>query len=240
MASWFRIRRNTELSLLYYLETNFAADWSEVTVLKSFKQVYSKNVSLPVVCVSLISNVPERREIGSSIYDGNYILSVDIFATSEGQRLDLADYLLSKVSDGWIHYDHSHPSGDNSTLERSSNGRDTVTGIVTDTRIDPTETIDEKDKYRHNLTIRVKANVGTVTEEATQLMGTAFSFTATAGQTEFTLASSPVDNDSIIWLAINGITQDIESGDYSLSGRTLTVNVTLEDGDKVFGEYYAQ
>jgi hypothetical protein len=239
VSSYFRERRNTELSLLYYLTTNFAADWSEVTVLRSFKQVYAKNIALPVICVSLFSNVPEKREIGSTTYDARYIISIDIFATSEGQRLDLSDYVLSKLPAGWIHYDHSHPSGDNSTLERSANGRDTLVGIINDAQINPTDTIDEKDRHRHTITIRVKPNLSTVTEGITSLMGTAFSFTATAGQTQFTLASSPTDNDSIMWLAINGIVQDIESGDYSLSGRTLTVNIALSAGDKVFGEYYA-
>lgn len=156
MASYFRESRNIELSLLYYLETNLGADWSGVTVEKSFKKVYAKDVSLPIVCCSLIDTASTRQEVGSTTLDNRYLLRIDIFATSDAQRLDLADYIKDKIKDGWVHYDHSHTVGDKTSLELSPNGRDYVTNFITDAKIEFGDSSDVKDNHRHNITVRVR------------------------------------------------------------------------------------
>ena len=159
MASYFRTSRNVELSLLYYLDTNLATDWAGTTVEKSFKQVYTKNISLPVVCIRLSDTNSVRKEVGNTTLEDRYLLIIDIFATSDGMRLDMADYIKGKLSTGWVHYSHSHASGDNTTLSRTANGRDTVTEWLTDARIDFTGDIDEKDKFRHNISIRARHSI---------------------------------------------------------------------------------
>ena len=108
MASYFQQNRNVELSTLYYLETNLATDWSDVTVVKTFKQVYAKNINLPIVCLRLADTASKRLEIGSKTLDDIYLIIIDIFANSDGMRLDLAYYIKDKLKDGWVHYDHSH------------------------------------------------------------------------------------------------------------------------------------
>lgn len=156
MPSYFRPTRNVELSTLYYIETNLNADWPGITTLKTFADVYAKDVNLPIVCVRLDDTATTLVEVGSTTLDNRYLIIVDLFCRSDGQRLDLADYLKDKLRLGWIHYDHSHVSGDNTSLSRIANGRDSVTEWVTDSKINIGETVDTKDKFRHNISVRVK------------------------------------------------------------------------------------
>jgi len=154
--SYFRESRNIELSLLSFLETNLNEDWSGITTVKTFKKAYSDDTSLPIVCVRLSDTNTTRREIGSTTLENRYLLIIDIFARSDAQRLDLSDYIKDKLKDGWVHYDHSHVSGDNTSLEQTANGRDFVTDFVMDARVDFGEATDEKDKYRQTISIRVR------------------------------------------------------------------------------------
>lgn len=154
--SYFRTTRNVELSLLYHLDINLSVDWSGTTVCRTFKEVYAKDVALPIVCVRLSDTNTVFREIGATTLENRYLIILDIFARSDGQRLDIADYIKDKLKDGWVHYEHSHASGDNTSLSRSANGRDNVVDWVTDAEITTGENADAKDRFRHNISIRVR------------------------------------------------------------------------------------
>ena len=156
MSISFRGSRNVELSLLKYLEDSFASDWSNVSVVKLFKNVYAKEVTLPVICARLVETSTTRLEIGSTTLDNRYLLAIDIFATSDAQRMDLADYLKDKVKNGWVHYNHSHASGNPKELERVANGRDFITEFITDSKMDFGDSASEKDRYRQNMTFLVR------------------------------------------------------------------------------------
>jgi len=158
MGSYFSKDRNVELSALKYVEDQIDASWTGIETVKTFKQVYATGTELPVVCVRLADTENVRLEIGSNTLEERYLLIVDIFARSDAQRLDLAAYIKDKLKDGWVHYDHSHVSGDKSSLSLSANGREYVTDWTTDARIDVGDTTDEKDKYRHNLSVRVRTS----------------------------------------------------------------------------------
>jgi hypothetical protein len=154
--SYFTETRNVELSCLFYLETNLNSDWSGTTILKTFSQVYHKDTALPIVCVRLADTASTRLEVGADTLDNRYLLIIDLFARSESQRLDMADYIKNKLKSGWVHYDHAHSSGSSEVLTRDANGRDMVTEFVTDSRIDVGETMEAKDQHRHNISIRVR------------------------------------------------------------------------------------
>jgi hypothetical protein len=62
-----------------------------------------------------------------------------------------------------------------------------------------------------------------------------FTFTATQGQTVFTLPSTPVDPMILVW--INGVGQNMAAGDYTVSGKTITLSEGVDAGDKIFGVY---
>ena len=65
----FSERRNMELSFLNYITTQINASWQGVTVVKTFKQVFAKNVELPVICVEQDNVNSVRREVGSTSAD---------------------------------------------------------------------------------------------------------------------------------------------------------------------------
>jgi hypothetical protein len=156
MASYFRESRNVELSLLDYLTTSFTSDWSGITTLKTFNDVYAKDINIPIVCVRLSQTTTARLEIGDDTLDNKYLLIIDVFARSDAQRLDLSDYIKDKLKEGWIHYDHSHASGDNTTLEKTANGRDYVFEFISDSKIDVIGSTDEKDRYRQTISVSVR------------------------------------------------------------------------------------
>jgi len=156
MTSYFRESRNVELSVLYYLETCYNSDWTGITVVKTFNSAYLDTNTLPIVCIRLASTMTNRLEIGTTTLNNRYNIIIDIFATSDAQRLDLSDYTKDKLKDGWVHYDHSHVSGDNTTLDRVANGRDFVTAFISDTKLDFGTSADVKDKYRQNIYVQVR------------------------------------------------------------------------------------
>lgn len=160
MSTPFREPRNVELSLNYYLETNLTADWPGTNVIKTFAQVYDKDVSLPVVCVRLADIQTTRREVGSTTLENRYLIILDLFVTSDGMRLDLADYIKDKLKDGWVNYEHSHASGNNIVLLRNPNGRDFIVDFLTDSRLDFGETGSSKDKFRQTISFLVRHQDG--------------------------------------------------------------------------------
>lgn len=154
MPEYFQEFRNVELSTLYYLEQNLNTDWPGTTTVKTFKEIYHKDIDLPIVCAILDDTASDKREVGSTTLDHSHLLVIDIFSRSNGQRLDMANYITDKLALGWIHYDHSQASGGG--FDRVENGRDMVTSFISNQKIDVGESVDTKDKYRHRITIRVR------------------------------------------------------------------------------------
>jgi hypothetical protein len=65
-----------------------------------------------------------------------------------------------------------------------------------------------------------------------------FSFTASSpDQTDFDLVTEPA---SIALLSINGVMQNEEAGDFSVSGSVITLDEGVDVGDTIFGVYAAQ
>lgn len=154
MGVYFSKDRNVELSTIYYLEQQINANWSGVSIVKSFTKAYDK--PLPVVCIQLSDVVRGRLEIGSTTFDNTYGITIDIFAKSDGQRLDLAAFIIDKLKGTWPYYEHSHPSGDNSTLERVENGKIQLLAVTDDRKVEVGPNPEQKDKFRHFISILVK------------------------------------------------------------------------------------
>ena len=154
--SYFTTARNVELSLLDYLETEINRSWSGITIVKTFNQAYSKDTDLPIVCARLLDQTSTRLEIGSDTLDNRYGLVIDIFATSDGQRIDLADFILDKLKDGWIYHIFSQTSGSPTTLDTTPSGRCRVMSFIDNRRVDLGDNVDKKDRHRHTLSILVR------------------------------------------------------------------------------------
>jgi len=156
MATYFGEYRNIELSTLAHFETQLGSDWSNVSVEKTWKRVYSADVSLPIVCIRLGSSEIARLEIGSTTLEPRHMIIIDIFATSDAQRLDLANYVTTKLKDGWVYNAYAHVSGDKSQLTETADGRIFVTTWITNDKVDFGDTTEVKDRYRHTISIAVR------------------------------------------------------------------------------------
>lgn len=153
---YFRQNRNVELSTIFYLETSIKTDWNNVVVVKSFANAYTS--TLPVVAIELSSTDNNRREIGGTTLLKDYVIDINIFCTSAGQRIDLADYITDKLKDCWTYYLHSQTSGSPQTLTRVADGTIFVTDYITDNKLDFGENVDVTDKWRHLISVSVRKN----------------------------------------------------------------------------------
>jgi hypothetical protein len=152
--SAFSTSRNIELSTIRYIETSIAADWTGITVTKSFSSAYK--ASLPVVAIELSTVNNDRKEIGSTEIVKECIINIDIFATSSGLRIDLADYIVNKLKDQFPYYIHSQTSGSPETLSRVVDGNVIVRDFISDTKLNFGEQADIYDRNRHFLSIAVR------------------------------------------------------------------------------------
>lgn len=84
--------------------------------------------------------------------------------------------------------------------------------------------------------IRTSGIVRVVSPKASPLSIQTFTFTATQGQTVFTLPSTPV-TDGLFIVSINAGPQDQEDGDFTVVGTTLTLAEGVDLNDKVYGLY---
>jgi len=153
MSPYFSKSRNIELSTIYYFETQIAASWAGINVVKSFAQVSS--VALPVVCIRLLDTISVKKEIGNTAFQNTHGIIIDIFAKSDGQRIDLADFILSKLETNWTYYIHSHTSGNPAVLDRVADGKVNLLSITVNRRIDFTENVEEQDRFRHVISFLV-------------------------------------------------------------------------------------
>ena len=159
MASYFRESRNVELSTLEYLETELLASWSSVTVVKTFKSAYSATVKLPIICVRLSDSDITRREIGNTALDTIFTVLIDVFAKSDAQRLDLADFLNQTLKDSWDYKEYSHVSGNNKQIIGTPNGKCFVSTWGANRKIDTFNNDEVKDRYRHLITLDIRKNM---------------------------------------------------------------------------------
>ncbi len=153
----YRISRNIEASIIQFLQTKLAEDgWTNINVEKTFKRVYSTEVTVPVICIRVGNTEHEFVEIGTNSTLRNPLILIDIFASSDGQRLDLKDYIVSILKHGCIYYEYIIDS--NGEIEsKTQNGKIKVIGIsdtIVDLNIDK-DTLDPKDRYRHLISLNI-------------------------------------------------------------------------------------
>ena len=129
MATTYRITRNIEASFIDFITFSVNTDWSGINVEKTFARVY--DLELPTICVR------------------------DVFCKSDGQRLDLKDYLIEKLKGGIVYYDYIIANGAIQT--KTANGRIRVMSID-DTPVDfdmDKDKLDVHDRYRHLLSLTI-------------------------------------------------------------------------------------
>jgi len=152
-VGYFSESRNVEISTFEYLKTQIDANWSNINTVKSFIQAY-KTV-LPVVCIRLTDIHTDRKEVGATTLRNSYTIVIDIFARSDGQRMDLAYFILDALKGVWTYNTYAQTSGAPSSLTATATDKLYVNYFNENTKLDFGEDIDKYDKYRHIISITV-------------------------------------------------------------------------------------
>ncbi len=149
----YRISRNIEASIIDKIKTDVVTDWStfNIRVEKSFAQVYEG--ALPCICLNVQSVDPTRLEIGSKTWLKYFDVTVRIFATSDGLRLDLADYFTDEFEDDIDYYVYTITNG--AVSSKVLSGKIVILSISRNEKeFQNSENIEKEDKCRHLITFR--------------------------------------------------------------------------------------
>ena len=158
----YKQSRNLEASLIDFVTTELAnaiPPWTYVSTEKTFARVYDAEISgtnnKAIVCIRTSDTKHDKVEIGSDSTTRGVLVFIDIFASNNGQKLDLKDFLVSKLKLGCIYYEYITSGG--AVQSKTANGRIRVLSIV-DTPIDfnvVKENLDIHDRHRVLITMRI-------------------------------------------------------------------------------------
>lgn len=154
MGRYFSVKRNVELSVVQHIQDQTASAWDNITVVKAFLKAYS--TTLPVISVRMLDTQSFRREVGSNSLRQRFTFIVDIFASSDGMRLDLADFIVDIIKDGCKYYSYSHNSASREILDKDEMGRITLISFDSDSRVEINSEASEHDKFRHSITFTME------------------------------------------------------------------------------------
>jgi hypothetical protein len=149
----FQPTRNIEASLVDYLQTEIDKSWSNISVIVGFEEAYSE--AMPIVAVFAQNTNYDPIEIGNTTLQRNVLINVNIFATGEGQRLDLKDYIVKELYSGCPYYKYTISNG--SIESKTEYGNMTFLNI-SDRPInaDNLASQDAHDRHRHEITFNVE------------------------------------------------------------------------------------
>jgi hypothetical protein len=149
----YRESRNIEASLREYLTTNLNVDYPTVACEIGNRDIDGND--LPIVLIRLSDTIHERIEVGTTSTRRLPLVLIDIYAaTGDGQRLDLKDYLISKLK-GQVTYKEYTVTGNVAT--GVANGTMMITSIE-DTPVDfnvEKSELNKIDRYRHLLSLNI-------------------------------------------------------------------------------------
>lgn len=149
----YRYSRNIEASIIDYLATELNGHFTNINVEKTFARV--EELDLPTVCVRVGITAHDPAEVGSNATVRTPEVLIDIFATSDGQRLDLKDFIIEKLKGGCPYYDYTIINGAVDT--KTANGRIRILNIddiPVNADADKNQ-LDVHDRYRHLLTLTI-------------------------------------------------------------------------------------
>ncbi len=155
----YRYSRNIEASIIDYLEEQLAEDWANISIEKTFARIYdiplNPKLKSAGICVRCGLTVHNRAETGSTATVRNPQILIDLFCISDGQRLDLKDYLITKLKVGMPYYDYTIVKGQ--VTDKTQDGRIrviSISDVPVNFAIDK-DKLDIHDRYRHILTLSV-------------------------------------------------------------------------------------
>lgn len=143
----YRTSRNLEASLVDFITAELAtAGWTGINVTKGFPQEYKGKI--PLIGIEALEKAKQTLEIGSKTKIKYRFVKIRIFATSDGQRLDLADWLDELLEDDVSYYEYVITDGKVSA--KTLKGRIEILRTLDDKKeLQNTENLEHEDKFRH-------------------------------------------------------------------------------------------
>ena len=160
MLAW-QLYRNLENSLKDFLDTEIVND--SVTDINNklipvrVGRKEDENWTLPCISVYMESELLTPFEIGSVLKDERQLLIIDIYATNEGERLDVAKWLTTKINNGLRYYSYTPDINTPESPTKVAGGWVNV-DFLTNTRINLGQNVDYIDAHRHRVSINVWIN----------------------------------------------------------------------------------
>lgn len=150
----YRQSRNIEASIIEFLVSELvSASFTNVNVEKAFAKVYE--LDLPTILVQSSDTIHNKVGIGSDSTWRNVSIFIDLYSTSDGNRLDLKDFLVSVLKSGCPYYEYTIANG--AIQSKTQNGRLRVLNIadnIVNLGTDKNE-LDVHDRYRHQLILEI-------------------------------------------------------------------------------------
>jgi len=149
----YRVSRNIEASLIDRITEDLVTDgWSGIRVEKAFAEVYKG--TLPCIVVNVLEIRPKKLEVGSKTNLKYFTVNIRFFATSDGSRLDLSDWMLDKLEDDTDYYTYTITNGE--VTSKVLSGRIALTRWFENRKeLTNTENLELADRYRHLLSFEV-------------------------------------------------------------------------------------
>jgi len=158
MPTNYRESRNIEASLIDFIKDELqSASWTGIAVEKSFSRV--TEATIPAILVRVGDTEHTKAEIGGNSTFRSPLVLIDIFATDDGLRLDLKDFLISKLKHGFPYYEYVINNG--TVQSKTQNGRirvDSISDTIVDLGVDK-DNLDEIDRFRHLLTLTISSGI---------------------------------------------------------------------------------
>ena len=154
----WRLYRNLENSFKDFLDTSIASDGlvdengSAIPV-----RIGRKNDSdwtIPFFSVYMESETLDNFEIGSNLKDDRQLIVLDVYASNEGERLDLTKWLVDTINDGFRYYSYTYNSVTPESPTKVAGGWANIK-FLTNTRINLGQNVAKADAHRHQVTVSV-------------------------------------------------------------------------------------
>ena len=156
----YRPSRNIVATLIDYFTTEIDLAWSNIEVVNSFADAQSIDIipQKAVVCIRVLDTDYLEVEIGSELRYRKIFVVIDIYASGEGQRLDLKDFIISKLVT-MTYYEYVITSGVVSS--KTATGKlilpSDIKDNIVNTNVDKAS-LPIQEQNRHRITAKLKLN----------------------------------------------------------------------------------
>jgi hypothetical protein len=150
----YRLSRNVEASVIDKITADLVTDgWTGIYCEKVFSEIYEGH--FPAILVNVTDRPEKRLEVGSDGLSDFVNIEIRIFAENDGQKLDLADWILPKIMTGINYYTYNITGG--IVSEKILAGRISVLEITANRKeLANLEGLAKEDKYRHLISVRAR------------------------------------------------------------------------------------